>query len=281
MSVITDYPDWSSHVASADQIAATGVPLLSKPVNLINDLTRAIPGGGSHPYPAQTFTQPGYAISVKVTFPAAATIPFVTCQMNWTDATSTVPVENTYFYCVGAQTPGVFPTLGRGPAKAGQLTITVFNLDPSQTATVSISLAQDSIIRPNDRWHWDNPNAGGLAVPTETPMELSGDGSVLGIFNSQTVTAGSTNGFLAGMAPGQNVQFAGNTSGITPASIFITVFADPLAAYFNNGIVLREQLTTSGFNFSFIAPQAPLRVNLTNGATSGVLTLSGMLLAQS
>lgn len=281
VSVVTDYPDASPHYAQAQQIANTGVPLLSLPVNLINDTARAIPALGSHAYPTVTFVQPGYAVAVQVKFPNAATIPFVSVQMDWIDVTATQTVEDTYFYCVGATSPSFFPTLGRGPAKAGQLAVTVSNLDPAQAATVTLVVTQDSIVRPYDRWHWDNPNAGSLAVPGITPCELSGDGSVLGIFNGQTVNAGTTLSFLAGTAPGQVIQFAGNTSGITPASIFLTVFASPLAAYFNNGILMRQQLGNAAFNFTFVGSQSPLQVNLTNAATSGVLTLSGMLLAQS
>lgn len=280
MSIIPDYPDYAPHVATAQQIAATGVPLLGNPGQLGTASLAVIAGGGVKAYPVTNLAQTGYHGEFGVTFPAGTAIPFVEVELTWSDAATGFTVATDHYIIPGATSPHTFNVFASGTAKANRIQVSLINLDASNSATVTWVVNQDSITRPHDRWYWNNTIANLGTVPGNTLPTLPDDESVLGILNAVTINAATSASFLCGMAPGQLVQFAGNTAGISPGSISMNVFAAPGSVYTAGGLLLQEVLTTAAFGFTFVAPRAPLLATIHNNATSGTLTVSGMMTAQ-
>lgn len=279
MAEVTDFPDFQVPQAHATAVAATGVPLLSKPNVLVSSLLQSIPASGTQHYGPVTLTQTGYAIQILVQFPVAATSPYVEVVLTWSDPVSSTVYGEQHYWVPGAAPPTAFTTLGEGPARSNQLTVTVNNNDPAQAATVSLLVAQDSVGRNVDRWYYRNAADNGLVVPGHTLAALPDDESVLGLFNAITVAVSTTATFLCGMAPGQRVTLAGVASGIAASSIAIQVAAAPESVYGTPGLLLQADITDLNENFTFTAPRSPLLFKIRNNATSGTLTFSGMLVA--
>lgn len=280
MSVVTDYPDYSPHVAHAQQIAATGVPLLTLSTPLISTTSQNIAGNAVYTPPVKPVSQIGYEFWLQASTGAAATVPYLQVKMTWIDSTSGRAVATDSFVVPAASSPGGFVTIGRGPTKADQLSLTIQNLDPAVGATINLAILQNSRVYPRDTWQWQMGNVVGVTVPGFTLPTLPDDESVLGVLNSSTVAASSSSGFLFGMAPGALVQLAGATSGITPSNVGLIVSALPAGVYTAGGQLLNTVLTTAQFSYQFIAPRAPLFVQWSNNATSGTLSVSGMMTAQ-
>lgn len=277
---VPDYPDWQDPQAHATAISTTGVPLLGAPANLVTDLLRTIPGGGNEQYTDLPVTQTGYAGQLTITYPVAATNPFCEVQLIWGDSASATVIATETYYVAGGLVGAPMQTLAGGIAKADQLTVIVTNLDLAQTATVSIVLDQDSVTRPDDRWYWRNAvNASG-SVAGLNLMTLPDDELSLGYLHTATVPAGTTNSWLAGMAPGRLVQLGMVCTGVTASNIVVQVQAAPTSVYTGAGICLYQLPTALGFSYQYIGTRSPVLLKVTNLATTGTLSFSAMMTSQ-
>lgn len=281
MSVVTDYPDWSGHVALADQIANTGAPLLVLPQAIGALATTSLPPGFLNIATNIKFNQVSYEVLVNVGAAAAATVPFTEFIMEWLDPTNTTVIARDTFVIPGITTANSFAVRGRGPTKSGTLNITLNNLDPVQNSTISYQVFQHSRPFEFDTWISANDHNSGLTVPGFTLPSLPIDELVLGVLSGVTITTGSSLSWLFNAAPGKVITLSGNTAGITPANVQLTALAQPNAKYGNGGVLLREQLTTAPFQFTIAGPRCPILLTVNNLATSGTLTFSGMMVSGS
>lgn len=275
-----DYPDFATPQAHAAQIAATGVPLLSKPAALFAINSLVINGGSSSQTGPVSVTQTGYTAYAGVSFPAAATSPFVEITLGWIDSvTGTLAAEEHYF--LAGNTAGVgLVTLGSGLTKGDQCQLTVVNLDPAQTVTVALHINQDSVPRLRERWNWRNFLVSGSTVPTFTLPTLPDDENCLGVIPNLNVPVSSFVTRLCGMAPGRLVTLAGNVSGPPVANVIIQAKATPNASYTQSGWLLYAIPTAAGFSYTFPAPRCPIRVIAQNTSGSTALTFDAALFAQ-
>lgn len=279
MSVTTDYPDSAPHVAAAAQSFAVGTPLYAKSQSL-DVSTFTLGAGGQESLGPYTVGQPGYEMVITANTNSAATIPFLRIAMEWVDTTSGYTVWTDY-YIVPMGESSSFPAAvqGRGLSKANQLTVLISNLDPAQSATVEVALIANSRVYPQEMWRWNPTTMGATTVPGYTIPTLVPDTTVLGIIDSATIDESTTATYLFGMAPGQYVQLAGNTGTAPAADVQLTAYGAPNSVYAGGGIILRQVLTTAGFNFQFIAPRSPILLSIDNTDASANLVFSGMMTA--
>jgi hypothetical protein len=159
---MTDYPDWQTSQDHADKISVTGVPLLTKSVNVVNDINRNVPLGGGNVTIANavSVTQIGYEIAITALISAlAATLPVLTVQMIWTDSvTGTTVGHETWNIPIGSSGAGSVH-IGTGPTKANQLTVKLANNDTAQNATVTTVINQNSRVYARDDWRTESFNA--------------------------------------------------------------------------------------------------------------------------
>lgn len=264
---VADFPDFQVPQAHATAIATTGVPLLTVPNTLISALLQVVAAAGGTLVKTATFTQVGYALQVIVNFPAAATNPFCEVALTWSDPVSGQVYDEAHYFVAGAAGASGFTTLGNGPVRAGQLTVTVTNLDAAQAATVTLEVAQDSCIRTADRWYWRNATDNGLTVPGFTLAQLPDDEDVLGILHNLVVPASGSLVVLCGMAPGRSVQLSGTVGTISPSSLQFKVQAVPTSVYTTAGDLLDTTPTTAAWNYQFLMPRAPVIWTITNSST--------------
>lgn len=263
-----DYPDFATPQAHATAIAATGVPLLSSPAILATSIAQVVAASGTETFANEVLTQTGYAIELVIAYPAAATNPFCEVRLTWTDPVSGIVYGEQHYFVVGGTAAAPMTTLGSGPARSAQLTVAVTNLDTVQAATVTMLLAQDSTIRQADRWGWRNAaNASGI-VPANTLATLPDDESVPGYLNAVNVLNAANATWLFGMAPGQLVQLSGSASSAAALAYSYQVRGVPSSVYTASGYLLYSDVTTTGFNGTFIAPRAPVSLKITNNGTA-------------
>lgn len=277
---MSDYPDWQEPQAHANAIASTGVPLLSAQGNLLDLAAQIIAGGGQYQSNPLSLTQLGYATYIALESSGLSANPFVRVQFVWSDSNTSQITGEDNFWVVGSGSSPGWVTLGSGPAKGNILTIWIYNQDPSLSCTVKFMLAQDSMVRVVDRWRWQNSADTSLTLPGITPASLVPDETHLGFLHAVSIPAGQTDDWLFGMAPGQNVQLSGITSGTTPSNIVLQVQPAPTSEYSGASICLYENLANAGFDYTFVAARAPLLLKVTNNATSGSATLSCAMFAQ-
>ena len=165
----TDYADYATPQAHADHIFATGVPLYSKSVTVVNDVAHAVPLGGGTVTVANLapISQIGYEIAVTSLIAAgASTIPVLTVNMIWRDSvTNTVVGHETWNVVMGSAGNGSLH-IGTGPTKGNLLTVTVANNDSAANATVTTVVNQNSRVYNRDDWRTEEFNTiPNVAIP--------------------------------------------------------------------------------------------------------------------
>lgn len=268
MSVQTDFPDWSPHVATAAQVAATGVPLLTLSQRLYQQATNNVGHGVTATSGILAVTQIGYEIIVTSQFAAGTANPFVEIQLVWTDSATNFVIATDSYYAPGCTQSGGLLIRGRGPTKANELTVNVTNLDTANTCNITVTALQNSRVYQHDIWRFANNVVNAKTVPGFTLAGLPDDESVLGVISSGAIPASGGANWLAGIGHGGWVNLAGNTAGPAASSLIVSVFALPNSVYGSGGIALREQLTIPSFNYTFKAPHAPLQISVTNNSTT-------------
>ena len=264
---VQDFTDWNAPAAHATAIAQTGVPLLSVPSNLIQQIGQVIGASNTASYGPFSVTQPGWAAEFIVQANAAATVPYVEVKFLWTDAVSSIVYGEDHYVIPGGSGASSISVLGQGVCQSSQLTVTVTNLDPAQSVTVTTQVAQDSVIRFGDRWRFRNAASNGAVVPGLTLATLPDDETCLGILNGVTVAASAGPSWLFGMAPGKLITLSGFVTTITPSSINIQVRSQPSQSYGANAYLGFFLPAAADFTFTFNAGRAPIGLKVQNSST--------------
>lgn len=212
MSVATDYADFQTPGANAQAISVTGVPLLTLAGILLASQTFTIPGGGNQNTASLPITQLGYEIQLKLSIPAAATVPFVDATLMWTDNSggNTVAQERWMLPC-GSNANYIIT--GTGPTKGSQLVLKLSNEDPTQTATVGVIILTNSRIYRRDRWIVNTPQpVPGFTIPGGDPLR-----EILAVIDGVNVNAGVTLTRLLPLYHG-DVHVYVEEAGVAPAN---------------------------------------------------------------
>jgi hypothetical protein len=172
-----DYPDYQRHIANADAISVTGVPLLSMATSLFNvSVLTSVPAAGSLTIPGSPFSlnQIGYELFVKVLANAASTFPFGRLVLTWSDSVSGNTVWLDKWSLAGGN-PSSAPYIGVGPTKGDQVSVTFFNDDPVNAMSIAMSMVQNSRVFVRD----DLRNSSVQAIPNLTRGNYSIDAGIL------------------------------------------------------------------------------------------------------
>lgn len=150
---VTDYTDWQTPQAHADDISNTGVPLLSRPDNLIN-FTGTVASGATVTVGSNIhISKIGYEIALTFYAPAAAA-SIDTVQLIWSDSVSgqVVVTDEWSFYAGSGPIANANIIRGTGQTKGDTLTVKVTQNVSTVTASFIIVMAQNSRIYSRDDW---------------------------------------------------------------------------------------------------------------------------------
>lgn len=270
---MTDFPDWQAPQAHATAIAGTGVPLLTGSTQLANT-SNAIAASGNVSLGPFVVSQIGYELVVSCDMANAATNPFVTVVLTWTDSVSGVQVATDSFSTVcGAASLSFLPTAARGPSKADRLAITIYNSDTARVANVNLVLLQNSRIYPRDDFFWVSQYPNTLLVPAFTLATQMPDENCLGVAADVTLAASASSTFLFGMYDGPILVGVCMTTGAL-SSLALSIAPEPTNIYIGHFPVY--QGTPSQPSFYVGGSRAPLKVLIANLATTSIKVTVGM-----
>lgn len=202
-----------------------GVPLLRNTVNLGSAVGQTIAGGqGPNLVNTTAVNQPGYEGVLSLQMPLnTGTIPFAKLTVVWTDSTTTLTVgQRTFFLSCG--NGSLLSYYIHGPTKGNQVSVTLLNLDPSVTLTVTWGFNLTSHIYMTDNIiqtaYGVAPN--GFTNPNGTPNA----GVIANA--SPTILSNATTTRLIACYSGKAIMIGNNTSA---AGVNVNAFlVDPIAS---------------------------------------------------
>lgn len=264
---MTDYPDFQTPQAHATAIAATGVPLLS----LANVISQAgaqnVNAGSIFQTGVKNLLQPSYEMTIETKAASAPTTPFVKVTLQWFDSASGDLLDHDDFW-TPFSSPSFGPlTLLRGTSKGTQVNLQIFNGSPNPAVSVNYALLQSSRVFTRDVCHWDNEGYAPGLVPGYTLPTLPPDQTSLGLLDNATIPASSTNTYL--FAPWDGlIQIVGQVNTGSAASLTTAIRPQPDSNFATHPV--NFQAVGVAPNGQFVGSRSPLRVDLTNSATSAI-----------
>lgn len=174
----------------AEQIAASGVPLLRSTTLLAQGTNVALPGSGAVTLPASgffTLTQIAFYLYIAIQAGAGATVPFTSVELQWTDTASGVAMPEDQAYIAQGSTKLV--TAAYGPVAASALKVVLTNLDTHAATFDYVLLATSSVYGQVPQVLF--ASSGGVAVPGFTGPNVQPQAGLLSS-SALAVGAGAT-----------------------------------------------------------------------------------------
>lgn len=271
-----DYPDFQTPQANADAISFTGAPLLSLSGAIISDLIISLQPGQSVPIPNLLISQLGYEIQISTTIGSGSTTPFVVTDLSWIDPTSGLAVAEEQWILPCADSDNINTFNGTGPTKAGELTVTLTNLDAAAEATVTIVMLANSRVYIRDRWIQtvDNPSAD---YPIVGGRPFS---NVIASYSNQSVPAGESISVLLPLYAG-DVSWYIDQLGVTAADIVAKLQVAPTSRFGTASFWSGSPSggTGSGIYQLMRWPRAPVLLTVVNnGGVTSTINLKAIAL---
>jgi len=230
-----DFADDQPHIAHANAIAVTGVPLLSLATSMFNITTlQSVPAASGLIVGSGAFSlnQIGYEVSVQVEANAASAFPLGRMVLTWTDSVSGNTVAQDTWVLAGGS--GVTQTyLGTGPTKGDTVTVEFFNDDPTNAMLIAMSMVQNSRVYVRDDWR----NLTTVTVPGAIKTNYSLGAGILG--NPITTT----------------------NAGLTAAR-YLGLYAGLVAITFSGTQAYQLQIQHSNGELSLLVPTIVFEINV-------------------
>lgn len=271
---VADFPDWQAPQAHADQIAVTGVPLLTKSTLLANTVYTNLAAGASNGTVGLPVTQTGYEIILNPKFAAGTTNPFIEVQLQWVDSGTGLQVASDSFYLPGSEAPSGLAVFGRGPTKGNQLFVTVTNLSSNNPVTTALTVLQNSRVYASDVWRFQNSSVNNQTVAGFTLPTFPDDESCLGTVTGASVAASGSASWLMGIGSGGPVTVTLECSGPVATNARFHAYALPSSVYGTTAPLIAYQAANLNQAYTFNPPRAPWLLQAVNTATSGAMTVN-------
>jgi len=306
---VTDYADWGAlaalqafitdlNLASqtlqatatqiADEIEATGVPLLGQPSELYSAGSLAVAAGASgqvidNSSSAAVTDMAGYLsydVHIRAESNASSSSPFLTFTLGWYgDAAATLPMNRETWTMPCNSANGGTSVIGTGPVRGGYLQVSVTNEDATYGQTIAgLQLYGNSRPAPEPVADWRtypiDVSVPGYTVPT---YGQNVDG-ILGIFPGLVIAHGTTDYLLCGLFNGTASANFVVTDGTSPEFTITQV-----ALISGAGIqALGDALAVTG-NTSVVSygARTPIIYEVENTSASNSVTLDVSVVAAS
>lgn len=268
VSVLTDVPDWQPHVATAQQIAATGAPPLTLSNGVVNQVADAA-GGASTNATSFTFSQPAYELFVNAWGSGAGTPGPLRIRLNWYEDNGLVLVDSKYYYLwPGTSSLGNMVCI-KGPSRAQSLGMLFDNTFGTQFCNIRYSLFQRSHFYTTDDARsisFTNSGSATALTNSEVPSGLIGTGTA-------SVASNGTFVQLLPLYQGQAQLYADTGSATSDLQVTIQNASNPNATGLGTRIWRARSNSTGQLATNIELPGYQCQVELKNlnAATFGVL----------
>jgi hypothetical protein len=239
---------------------------LSADLNILQETGVVIAASSSVTYGPMAVNNPAYAVAIDALVNASATFGLLLVSLVWSDPVTglTVGAER-WYYSGTTASPAISNglTFGRGPTKAGQLTITIDNYDPAQSATVDVAVWQSSRVATRDDWR-GNPNGGGYVTYTVPNTESLS--CALGWVTAHALAASGQISYQCALYAGQAAfEFVSSAT----AAVGVEIFAPlPDRASGNWPVLLENAAIGEVFTGALVLPRCPVVVQITNNSAA-------------
>lgn len=277
----------SIRTAIPNNISTTGVPLLNLSTVQSSNASLGVSANSSNTVGPFALNQPGFELAITSSFAVAVgATPYAFIVLKWSDPTSGLVIAKDTFVIWTASNAAIksLPFIIRGPTKAGQVTLSIFNLDAAQNILVTYTLLSDSRVIPAETiqlgldWKEDSAVIGifGSAATRVLP-----DSNVVATFVNSALAAAGTDTWITPPATGLGYLNFQET-GVAAANMTVTVQPVPASIY--GGIFLVNDIMVAGnpnklTYANLILPNGPLQVQVHNGGSVNA-SYNGMLVAE-
>lgn len=238
-----DWPDYNDSQHKANAIAATGVPLLSGPLNLLKTGNVVVPASGTSSQGPFTGFPIGYEIFVSIGCNVASNSPFMTVQMTWSDSASGRTVAIEQWDLAGVSGAAFQQYVGTGPTKGDTLNILVTNTDTVNSMTYVMAFTQNSRVYSRDDWRQITSHT----PPGFTNAAFSAPALMLAS-TAASIAAGGTNIRLMSLYAGEAMLSVSN--GAQGLTITITEVADPTVGLGSQGGLVYSNTVVANGNLN-------------------------------
>jgi hypothetical protein len=269
-----------------NHISTTGVPLLNLSTALANGSNIGVTAGSSNSTAIFSINQPSFELGITSGYAVAnGATPYTFIVLYWIDPTSGLTIAKDTFVIWTATHAGIksLPFIIRGPSKAGQVQMVVFNLDAAQNIEVTYTLLADSRVIPTETialgLDWKEDSAS-IQLFTNNATRVLPDSNVIGTFVNSALAASGTDTWIT--PPASGLAYLNFTeAGASAANMAITVTPVPSTIY--GGINLVNDIMVAGnpnklTYTNIVLPNGPLQVQVKNNGT-GNANYAGMLVA--
>lgn len=261
-----------------NNISTTGVPLLTQSTVLLNLGAQGIAASGSFQSSQIATNQIGYELLLVPAYPVTnGNNPFIYVVVGWWDSISGLLVDKQSFVtCVNSHT-GInsLPTRIKGPSKADQVQITIYNQDTTQGIGCTIVLTANSRVLSQDYIDWpvdQSENGASIIIPGHT---LAGtilpDTRTIAIASNTSLAASGQDGWL--IPPHSGLAYLNILeSGVAAGNIAVSWQPLPSSIYSTPTPWLVNDVLGAGdpdkLNYpQVIMPNAPTQLNIKNNGT--------------
>lgn len=261
-----------------NNISTTGVPLLTQSTVLLNLGAQGIAASGSFQSSKIATNQIGYELLLVPAYPVTnGNNPFIYVVVGWWDSISGLLVDKQSFVtCVNSHT-GInsLPTRIKGPSKADQVQITIYNQDTTQGIGCTIVLTANSRVLSQDYIDWpvdQSENGASIIIPGHT---LAGtilpDTRTIAIASNTSLAASGQDGWL--IPPHSGLAYLNILeSGVAAGNIAVSWQPLPSSIYSTPTPWLVNDVLGAGdpdkLNYpQVIMPNAPTQLNIKNNGT--------------
>lgn len=261
-----------------NNISTTGVPLLTQSTVLLNLNAQGIAASGSFQSSQIATNQIGYELLLVPAYPVTnGNNPFIYVVVGWWDSISGLLVDKQSFVtCVNSHT-GInsLPTRIKGPSKADQVQITIYNQDTTQGIVCTIVLTANSRVLSQDYIDWpvdQSENGASIIIPGHT---LAGtilpDTRTIAIASNTSLAASGQDGWL--IPPHSGLAYLNILeSGVAAGNIAVSWQPLPSSIYSTPTPWLVNDVLGAGdpdkLNYpQVIMPNAPTQLNIKNNGT--------------
>jgi hypothetical protein len=272
-----------------NNISTTGVPLLTQSTILVNLPAQGIAASGNYQSAKISTNQIGYELLITPYYPVTnGANPFVYVVIGWWDSVSGLLVDKQTFVTCTNSHVGIngLPTRIKGPSKADQVQLTIYNQDTVQGIATQIVLSSNSRVLTQDYIDWpvdQSENAATIVVPGHTlPAFILPDSRTLAVALNTALAASGQDGWL--IPPHSGLAYINMLeTGVAAANIAVSWQPLPSSIYGGTTPWLVNDVMVAGnpnkLNYpQVIMPNAPTQLNIKNNgsvAASYVALITG------
>lgn len=263
-----------------NNISTTGVPLLTQSSVLTSNASgQGIAANSSFQTAKIATNQIGYELLITPSYSVVnGANPFMFIAIGWWDSVTGLLVDKqTFVTCLSSFAAiNSVPCRIKGPSKADQIQLTLYNLDPAQPISTPYVLTANSRVLSQDYIDWpvdQKENGASILIPGHTlPAFILPDSRTLAVAENSALAASGQDGWI--IPPHSGLAYINvEETGVGGANMAIswqplpsTIYGSAPTPWLVNDIMVAGNPNKLNYT-DIIMPNAPTQLNIKNNGT--------------